>query len=205
LINSISDIIFKSQKHNNDDPDNDDTNKSDLNKLIDEHIGKRKANNLNGIKVSVKLVDDILSQLKNNKAIGWAGVSNEMLKYAKCVELSKLLSKVYEIIINTGFIPTFFNISILKPLIKDEMKSSKDKSNQRPLSISDVFSSVLEKLINHFVKQQHVDHVKEFGFKSKSSCLNATFVINELLKIMRKRNQNLYIISVCTTIMRISI
>lgn len=41
-------LLLLSQKHNNDDPDNDDTNKSYLNKLIDEHIGKRKANSLNG-------------------------------------------------------------------------------------------------------------------------------------------------------------
>lgn len=151
-------------KHNNDDPEHDDVNQAEMNKLIEEQVKKRKTNKQETKNVPVKLVDNILKQLKNNKAIGWAGVSNEMLKYAKCEELSKLLGRVFEIIINTGVIPTFFNISILKPLIKDEMKSSNDKGNQRPLSISDVFPSVLEKIINYFVKQQHVDHPKQFGF-----------------------------------------
>ena len=51
-------------KHNNDDPEHDDVNQAEMNKLIEEQVKKRKTNNQETKNVPVKLVDNILKQLK---------------------------------------------------------------------------------------------------------------------------------------------
>jgi hypothetical protein len=183
-------------KHNVDDPAKDDENENKVKEMLKKHAEKRQAGELEILKVDNNLLDKIFKELKNGKSVGWTGISNEMLKYTKCEALTSILAKVFEIILNTGVIPHLFNISILKPLVKDPNKPSDDKNNQRPLSISDVAPSILERIIDHYIKLQHVDHVKQFGFKAKSSCLHATFILNELMKICKHRNVNLYIVSI---------
>jgi len=183
-------------KHNVDDQKIDDENESKINEILKEHERKRRSGENEILKVDDKLLNKIINELKNGKSVGWTGISNEMLKYAKCEKLLVILAKVFEIILNTGVIPQLFNISILKPLIKDVNKPSNDKNNQRPLSISDVAPSILERIIDYYIKLQHSDHPKQFGFKANSSCLHATFILNELMKICKKRNVNLYIVSI---------
>lgn len=96
--------------------------------------------------------------MKNGKATGFSGVSNEMLKNGWNKITSTVLKQMYEWMINTGSIPKLFNISILKPLIKDESKPSDNLGNLRPLSISDIYTNVFEKLLLIKVQLDHPDH-----------------------------------------------
>ncbi len=104
--------------------------------------------------------------------------------------------QIFEWMKNTGTIPTLFNISILKPLIKDETKGNNNINNLRPLSISDIYTNVFEKLILYEVKKDHVDHPKQFGFKANSSCNHANFILSELIRLNKTRKQTTYIISI---------
>ena len=47
----------------------------------------------------------------------------------------------------TNKIPIKFNVSIIKPILKDQLKKTDDLNNIRPLSISNCFSQIFEKLI----------------------------------------------------------
>jgi len=78
-----------------------------------------------------------------------------------------LETQIFEWMKNTGTIPTLFNISILKPLIKDETKGNNNINNLRPLSISDIYTNVFEKLILYEVKKDHVDHPNQNNLGSK--------------------------------------
>jgi hypothetical protein len=71
-----------------------------------------------------------------------------------------VLKQIFEWMINTGSIPHLFNISILKPLIKDPAKGNDNLNNLRPLSISDIYTNVFEKLILMEVQADHKDHPK---------------------------------------------
>ena len=66
--------------------------------------------------------------------------------------------------LNFGIVPDIFNTSVLKPLIKDKNKSTNDTSNLRLLAISDVLSSMLERLLLFFIDLKYIDHKKQFGF-----------------------------------------
>jgi len=146
--------------------------------------------------VTDETIKNIISNLNNGKAIGFSNVSNEMLKYGLCDTISGTMAYMMQWIINTGEIPKLFNISLLKPLIKDEKKSSEDPNNLRPLSISDVYPSIYEQIIAYEVKKDHDDHQKQFGFKPNSSCAHATFILNETIRLSKELKRNLIIISI---------
>lgn len=79
---------------------------------------------------------------------------------------NETLRYLFEWMINTANIPKLFNISILKPLIKDTTKGYNDVNNLRPLSISDAYTNIFEKLLLNELKTEHPDHHKQLGFKS---------------------------------------
>jgi hypothetical protein len=101
-----------------------------------------------------------------------------MLINANCIELATSLALIFKIIINHGVIPREFNTSILKPLVKDAKKSTKEATNLISLAISDVISNMFEKLLLYFIDQ--VNHFKQFGFKKSSSSIHALFVLRWL-------------------------
>ncbi len=47
------------------------------------------------------------------------------------------------------------NISLLKPLIKDMSKDTNSLGNLRPLSISDLYTSIFEKLVLMEIRKDH--------------------------------------------------
>lgn len=67
-------------------------------------------------------IKNAIDDLPNGKSIGFSSVSNEMFKYADCEELNNMIAVIFSKMINYKTIPYFFNISILKPIIKDEKK-----------------------------------------------------------------------------------
>ena len=76
-------------------------------------------------------------------------------------------------------IPTLLNISIIKPIIKDMKKKTDDYSNLRPISISNCFAQILEKLILLNSPNLLKTHKNQFGFKRFTSCNHAIFVTKE--------------------------
>jgi len=75
----------------------------------------------------------LVNELKCGKANGLRGVSNEKLKYRPSAKLIGIL--------------TSFNISVLKPILKNENKSNSDISNKRPVAISDAIQNLYERLL----------------------------------------------------------
>jgi hypothetical protein len=73
------------------------------------------------------------------------------------------------------------NRSIIKPIIKDQKKNTSDPNNIRPISISNCFAQIFEKLIIQSSPELHKSHKNQFGFKPKTSCNHAIFVIKETI------------------------
>ena len=67
-----------------------------------------------------------------------------MLKNGNTNQINKTISYLMEWMINTASFPKLFNISLLKPLIKDMSKDTNSLGNLRPLSISDLYTSILK-------------------------------------------------------------
>lgn len=118
------------------------------------------------------------------------------MKYGNIKPIVDTLQYIFEWMINSGCVPKLFNISILKPLIKDSTKGSEDVNNLRPLSISDVYTNIYEKIILNLIKIEHNDHSKQFGFKTNSSCSHASFILNEIIRLNKNNKKPTYIVSI---------
>lgn len=133
-------------------------------------IDKLIQNDDDRINISRDTVTDIIKNLKNGKAIGFSGVSNEMLKMGNTIQVNDTITYLMNWMINEAVIPKLFNISLLKPLVKDVKKSTDSLTNLRPLSVSDVYSNIFEKIILIEIKKDRTDHIKQFGFRGNSLC-----------------------------------
>jgi hypothetical protein len=81
----------------------------------------------------------------------------------------------------SGKVPDKLNVSIIKPILKDQYKNTDDLNNIRPISISNCFAQILEKLILILSPGLKVSHVNQFGFKEKTSCNHALFTLKETI------------------------
>lgn len=126
------------------------------------------------IDVNADRIKQHISNLSCGKSVGFSEVSNEMLKYSKSDQLIEYIKTIFEKMINHQVAPYLFNISILKPIIKDTTKANNDINNLRPLAISNVISNLYEALLLDQIEAKHEDHPKQFGFK-KTHHVNMPF------------------------------
>jgi len=161
-----------------------------------EDFNKLYTNKIFEYELNEAIISGIIKDLNNNKAIGINKCSNEMFKNANNVNLIKLLTNFFKKSISYGILPPNFNISIIKPLIKDARKRSNDQNNIRPISISDTFCTIFEKLLLLDIGQMHCNNKKQFGFKENSSCQHALFALNEALNSNYRAKNKTYVCAI---------
>lgn len=91
--------------------------------------------------------------------------------------------------------PDKLNISIIRPILKDLNKPSDDVSNLRPISISNCFAQILEKILAHKCSALTESHKNQFGFKPKTSCQHAIFTVKETILNYIEKNSSCKIAS----------
>ena len=112
--------------------------------------------------LSIRLMLDALSL---GKSIGVRGVSHEMLKFNGSQKLVEAMAKLFDFMVNNQVCPEVFNVSIIKPLIKDSCKPNDDINNIRPVAVSDAIANLYERFLLIKVKANHQDADQQFGFK----------------------------------------
>lgn len=137
------------------------------------------------ISVRLSQITDYIAKLSNDNATGISGISNRLLKATIDTNVPVLIKLIFEKCINFGVTPRFFNISVLKPLIKDSSKETLSLSNLRPVAISDVLANMFESFLLDHLKLKYTDNEKQFGFKSFSSCSHAMFVVKQCIYATR--------------------
>ena len=140
--------------------------------IVEEFLTKHRDEVFN-ITIDKEEIKTAIRGLKNNKSVGYHGVSNENLKYAP-EQVIDFLTTIYAKMINCQSMPKDFNICMLKPIIKDPSKSNSDVGNLRPVAISNVIGNLFETIL---LNRNHLDSDKQFGFKQHSSCNHAGYVL----------------------------
>ncbi len=130
----------------------------------------------------IETVKEVIGTLEGGKAVGPLKVSNEMFKYCKCEDVFEAMRLLMETTFTHGTVPVGSNQAIIKPLVKDQNKSSSDLGNIRPISVSDTYSTIFEKILLLETDKVHVNSKKQFGFKAKSSCNHAAYLLFEAAK-----------------------
>ena len=128
-----------------------------------------KNNNLsfcNDMVVPAYEIHDLIQSLPNGKAAGKDTLTAEHLKY--CDEkIVMLLSLFVTSLLIHGYIPNVFIETVIVPIVKNKNKRISDKSNYRPIGLSNICSKLLEGvLLNRIDSLLSTTH-NQFGFKPK--------------------------------------
>jgi len=171
-------------------------NNEEEQKILDEFKNKIKNSTNNKDMISEAEIIDIIKELGTNKSIGRLEVSNEMFKYATNNSIVTIIANIINKIMKYGVVPLNMNTSIIKPLIKDTKKSHDDTNNIRPISVSDTFCTIFEKYILRLVSRQHINNLKQFGFKVNSSCQHAIFTLNEIIRSAKRNGKRVFVCAI---------
>lgn len=149
------------------------------------------------------IVKQKIKSLNYNKAIGMSQISNEMIKYALIPNneeseeendtLLDTVSILFSSMISNQHVPKFFNISIIKPLIKDLKKDTDSINNLRGIAVSDTLQNLYEATLEEMIKSEVQTDKKQFGFKSNHSCAHAILILKQTMNAARKFGHRLYI------------
>jgi hypothetical protein len=142
--------------------------------------------------VSSKKIKNIIASLKNKKAPGKNGITNELYKYGMETRLPKIVANLFESIIRGGYFPVNLNIGVICTIIKDSAQSNTTMDNTRPITLSEVLSNVLENYILEEMLKNDVLNRHQFGFRKNSSCMHAVFSIKEITEDVKREHGEAY-------------
>jgi len=125
--------------------------------------------------------------------VGFCGIPNELFKYGNNQETRRIVKAILELFINYNIKPKFFNMGIIKLIVKDESKSHDDTNNLRPITISDTLTIIYEKLMIIFLNECLISKKEQFGFKSNASCAHAIFTVRELALASKRKKKSMII------------
>ena len=111
---------------------------------------------------SIHELNCAIRQLKNKKAQGKDGISNEMILHLGSLAKQKLLD-IYNHAWNTGTFPTSWKEAIIIPILK-KRKDRHSKTSYRPISLLSCLGKTMERMVNR--RFQH--HLQTNGLLSPS-------------------------------------
>ena len=97
--------------------------------------------------VSSNVIRRYIDALKNNCSPGIDGITGEHLKYGKSDILCETLAKLFSCILSYRVVPSVFYIGVIIPILKKPSLNPNDTSSYRPVTLSSVFSKLLEMLM----------------------------------------------------------
>jgi hypothetical protein len=130
-------------------------------------------------KFKASQLEEVLNNLKKSHVKGFDKVSYFLIMNALTPNCEEFILFFFNKLLELMKIPKNFNVSIIKPILKDQEKPTDDINNIRPISISNCFSQIFEKLILLNSPNLMITHRNQFGFKKKTSCNHALFTLKE--------------------------
>jgi hypothetical protein len=146
---------FKKLFHSTNEEVTDDNHKQNINQRVKSYYNECKTSyhNKDKIYVNNRLIEECIEEMNASNSHGWDGVCSNMVKNGNSYSLIRLLKSLFNSIICSGFIPTDFNRVIINPIIKDNKKKAFEINNYRPVSISNCFSQIFERIILKLLPQ----------------------------------------------------
>jgi len=144
-------------------------------------------------KINNEVLIKIIKSMNTNCSVGFCGIPNEMFIHGINDETIKIVKAILELYINYNINPKFFNIGLVKLLVKDGKKNLDDINNIRPITLSDPLTIIYEKLIQFELNKFHIPQNEQYGFKVNSSCAHAIYTVKELAKIQKQRHKRMII------------
>jgi hypothetical protein len=139
--------------------------------LLDEH------------KFDAELLGKVIADMKRGKAAGLDGLTIEHLTNCHPI-LPSILARLFNLIIQSGYVPTQFGLSYTVPLLKGTSNSlSKNLTcnDFRGISISPVLSKIFEHCILIRFEKYFQSSNNQFGFKKTVGCSSAIYIVRSVI------------------------
>ena len=123
-------------------------------------------------------------------------MNNNMIKMilVNDIVVEKIKSFI-NLILFSGYVPKSLNTSIIIPIMKNKTLNKFEKHNYRPISVSNVFAQILEKVILLNCPVINASDAAQFGFKNLMSTIHPLFLLKETIHKHKQEKKPLYIAS----------
>ena len=139
-------------------------------------------------------VQNAIRSLKNNKAYGSDLIFNEFFVHSSS-KMSHNFVTLFNIILDTGIIPSDWWIGLIKPLFKNK-GSPQDPSNFWAITIlscfGKLFTSILNKRITDFIESFQILGCEQAGFRRNHSTTDHLFTLYGIIDILLAKKKRLY-------------
>jgi len=132
--------------------------------------------------LNTEMVSKIILNLKRGKAPGIDGLMAEHLQYCHPI-ISVILSKLFQLIMLTQYVPSGFKLSYIVPIpkVKDTLSTALKCDNFRGIAISPILSKVFEHCILERYQSFLYSNNNQYGFKKGVSCNHAIFAVRNIV------------------------
>ena len=139
-------------------------------------------------------INDLINKLKNNKSSGIDNIINEFIKHSPPI-FKELLTKLFNVILRTGIIPTNWCLSFISPIFKNK-GSRTDPNNYRGISliscIGKLFTALINERLTKFTNENNIIGEEQAGFRAGYSTYEHIFALQAIIdlylnKFKRKR------------------
>ena len=176
-----------------------------------DHFSKLNKNNKNTTEISINFHDTCLNTtinvaftyeeiskhikaLKNNKAPGIDNILNEFIKHCPN-ELISVIVKLFNVILDSGIIPSDWTIGIIKPLYKNKGDVN-DINNYRGITLlsclGKLFTSVINARLYAYLTNENILGDEQVGFRAKHSTLDHIFTLHILINYYISQRKQLF-------------
>lgn len=130
--------------------------------------------------INVEDVNNAICKLKSMKSDGVTNMMSDNLIHAPYA-LHVHLSLMFQALLYHGVAPDNCLLSTLIPIPKNSRKSLTDSANYRAIALGSVIAKVVDLIILDKSQNTFNSNNLQFGFKTKHSTSQCTFVLNEVI------------------------
>jgi exonuclease III len=136
---------------------------------------------LDSYKFDIELIETVSSQMKRGKAAGLDELTTEHIVNSHPVLMS-ILTRLFNLIMSTGYVPHGFRLSFTVPIPKSECGvKGNNIENYRAISISPVISKIFEHCILARYSEFLTTSENQFGFKKGYGCSHAIYSVRKVV------------------------
>ena len=153
---------------------------------------KRIFENLNN-QITEKEVNSCIQGMKNRKSPGNDLITNEMIK---CTNENgiKLLTKLFNTILNKGYFPKEWNYGLLRLLFKGG--EAEDENNYRAITLNSclgkIFCTVLHNRLGPILEEKNILCREQAGFRKNHRTTDHIFLLKKIVKTFISQNKYLF-------------
>jgi hypothetical protein len=137
--------------------------------------------------VSKDEVREVIAHLASGKAGGRSGLRNELVKHTSRSS-AEVLAKYFNMLINTGFIPSAWRKAMIVPIPKKPRSS--EISDYRPISLTEILRKIFERcILGQIVGKIEPLDLAQGGFRRHRGTIEVIAAYNESIIQFQKRNR----------------